>query len=952
MNNFIADAAKKIYSSDKDYLNSVLVVFRSRRAGLYFRKELSKLIEKPIWSPSVMSINEFISSFSKLELADRLTLVFELYKSYLKHFPDESFDEFYSWGDMLVRDFDEIDKHLVDASLLFKKLRDEKVMETLFPAEINEDAKNFWGSLLKVKSGNQYAENFLNIWNSLYDIYSAFKESLVARGIAYEGLAVRDIADRVINTADFDSYKKIYFVGFNFINKCEQKIISALKEKGKVEIFWDADKYYLHDENQEAGKFIRKFHKSVGGEIILPSKSLSESAKHIEVCGSPLNSGMVKAFGARIGELIETDNIKPENTLVLVPEPSGLLPVLYALPEKAEKINVTMGLPLKSTPLFNLVSGIHKLHTGKIFEDGKVKYYYGDVVNVLMHPYIKFTSPKEVFAFVRKVREDNIVYIDVFKDLIPEMQSESAKILLSMIFSLGSDVSEIVSGLNSIINSLAVRMESGNDSEENYKLFQLEYLYNFSTQLNRLADSISVSGIELNSFTFWNMLIQVLNSANVVFTGEPLKGLQVMGLLETRNLSFENVFMLYMNEGSMPDSSESLSFIPYSLRKGFGMPVYEDSDAMNAYNFWSLVQKADNVYLFYNTDTGNEVKEKSRYILQIEKELVPQNPGIAYTRSISAPSGNAVSENIIVIPKTPELNDFMLERIKRLSPTYLSNFINCSLQFYLQKVLGLREDEEVEEVFSIKTFGTVFHGVMQELYKPYVGKEVTNDTIDTLILLIRNNFDKVFNNFISSETKLSNVNFTGKGRNLLYKSIIKDLVIKLLGKDKERAPFKIKALEKEIYGNIKIEVNGIEREIKIGGIADRIDEKNGVNFVLDYKTGNAVLKKLDAKTFDKFWQELPVNNNYKTSLQTMLYAYILHLEDPKSKYNAGLYPVKKLNSGINLISDSAFSEIDFERFGSALKHILSEIFNTDVPFSQTDDPEKCKYCDFQSLCGR
>lgn len=952
MSNFLAKVASKIFETHKDELSKVLVVFPSRRAGLYFRKELSALIEKPVWSPTIMSINEFISSFSNLEIADKIILIIELYKTYKKHISGESFDDFYTWGEMLLKDFDDIDRYLVKADHLFKKLRDEKEIENLFQTEINEEAKNFWGSLVKIKSGNEYSKNFLQVWNSIFDIYSDYKISLLSKGIAYEGLAVREIAENINLSSSFENYTAIYFAGFNSLNKCECEIIKSLIEKGKATIYWDADSYYVNDFKQEAGFFIRKFHKLLGGEIIKSDGSLSKDNKKIEVIGSPLNIGMIKSLGIKLKEEFENRKVLPEKTLVVIPDSSGLIPVLYALPEKPEKINVTMGLPLKSTPLFNLISIIYKLHTGKIYENNILKFYYKDVINLLMHPYIKFTSAKDIFNFIRNVREENIVYVDIHGQFINTLENKSTKILLALIFKVSSDVNEIIKNLNNIINSLAISMETSNDPDEEYKLFQLEYLYNISTQLNILTDAIKIDGFELNQFTFWNMLIQMLNTSNVLLTGEPLQGLQVMGLLETRNLSFENVFILYMNEGSMPPGSQANSYIPYSLRKGFGMPTYEEIDSINAYYFWSLIHKANNVYLFYNTETGNEVKEKSRYILQIEKELLQVNKNIRYNHLIVSPSVKDININKIDIIKTYELNEFIFERVKRLSPTYISDYINCGLQFYLKKVIGLKVNESVEEIFTPSTLGSVFHGVMQKIYEPYIDKIITPEILDNIINDINTDFDTFFDSYIKSEKRFSNFNFDEKGRNSIYKSVIRKLVIKILEKEKDREPFIIKALEKKLYSKMMISVNGKEQEIVIGGIIDRIDEQNGVTIVIDYKTGAAELKKLSEKNYEKYWTELQISNKYNSSFQTMFYAYLLWLEKPEKKYNAGLYNVKNLKDGIITICDVPFESNDLKRFESVMKLILEDIFNTEKYFSQTENPEDCIFCDYKQLCNR
>jgi len=952
MKSFIEKTAVKIFETHKDTLGEVMVVFPSRRAGLYFKKSLSGMIEKPVWSPTVLSINDFIAKYSSYNLGDSLTLLFELYESYKKYFSDETFDEFYSWGEMLLKDFDEIDKYMVDAQLIFKHIKDEKEIEANFPAEIREDAKAFWDSLLNIKTENKYKDNFLQIWDRLFDIYTAFKESLVKQGIAYEGLAIREIADMINKEELFKGYGKIYFAGFNSINKCEQIIFKTLKEKGLAEILWDADEYYLDEDKQEAGSFIRRNVKSLGGEVLKSDETLMKSVKNINVIGSPLNAGMVKTFGNELSKFMKTNNASPEKTLVLLPDANTLLPALYALPEEAADINVSMGLPLKTTPLYNFINIVHKLQINKIFEKGVLKFYHKDVLRLLMHPYIKFASVKEIFQLANNIRKENVVYVNVSNALIDRLPEGYSKQLLHSIFSSVSEVDEIIKYLNNIINLLAVRIEKSNDAEANYKMFQLEYLYNFSTQLNRLTDAMQIDGIEMNQITFWNMLMQILNNASVVLTGEPLKGLQVMGLLETRNLDFENVFILSMNEAKMPKGAASLSYIPYSLRKAFGLPTFEDNDNITAYYFYSLIQKAKNVYLFYDTEVGNEVKEKSRYILQIENELVEKNPKIKYSSKIISPKVKASKEKLIEVKKDEALVEFMLKDIKRISPSDVNNYIGCSLHFYLKKVLKLEAGDEVEEVFSAGTFGTVFHGVMQELYLPYLDKNVNSKTIDGIIEVVDNNFDEVFDKFIMSSKDLKSLNFKEKGRNILYKSVIQKLARRLLIEEMKRGDFHISGLEAWVEEKITVNIQGKECTLNIGGKVDRVDEVKGTKIVIDYKTGDAGMKKFDGKNPEEFWEELFVDTKLKANLQTLFYSYLLYLRDGGEAYQAGIYPLKEIKEGIKYMRQEPFKKVELETFGKGVKKVIEEMYDTSKTFIQTEDEKNCEYCDFKSLCRR
>jgi ATP-dependent helicase/DNAse subunit B len=515
-----------------------------------------------------------------------------------------------------------------------------------------------------------------------------------------------------------------------------------------------------------------------------------------------------------------------------------------------------------------------------------------------------------------------------------------------------SEVDGIIKYLNEIINLLAVRIEKSDDAEANYKMFQLEYLYNFSTHLNRLTDAMQTDGIEMNQITFWNMLMQILNNASVVLTGEPLKGLQVMGLLETRNLDFENVFILSMNEAKMPKGASNLSYIPYSLRKAFGMPTFEDNDNITAYYFYSLIQKAKNVFLFYDTEVGNEVKEKSRYILQIENELIEKNKKIKYTSKIVSPTVRVSNEAVIEVKKDEALVEFMLKDIKRISPSDVNNYIGCSLQFYLKKVLKLEAGDEVEEVFSAGTFGTVFHGVMQELYLPYLGKNVDEKIVDGIIEVVDNNFDEVFDRFIKSSKELKYLNFKEKGRNVLYKSVIQKLVRRLLLEEKKRGDFHVSGLETWIEEKIPVKILGEERTVNIGGKVDRVDDVKGIKEVLDYKTGEAGLKKFNEKNPDEFWKELFIDTKLKANLQTLFYSYLLYLRDGGESYQAGLYPLKEIKDGIKYMRPEPFTKEELETFGKGVRKVVEEMYDPSKTFVQTEDEKHCEYCDFKSLCRR
>ncbi|MCE1164890.1 MAG: PD-(D/E)XK nuclease family protein [Bacteroidetes bacterium] len=950
---FIKNTAELIFDRHKESLKDIAVVFPSRRAGMYFKKELSELLDTPVWSPSVYSLNDFVSKFSELETADTLTLVFELYGPYSKHLEAESFDEFYPWGEMLLKDFDVIDKYLVNSDLLFRSIKNEKEIEQTFPIEVVEQVKTFWSSVINLKQQNEYREKFLNIWENLNSIYKSFRESLLAKKIAYEGLSLRHLSEN-IGSIGF-AYKKIYFAGFNSLSRCERNIIEYLKGKNIGETLWDADKYFVDDAKQEAGFFIRKNLKYFAGDnkdsgLQQAESSLLTGHKNIRVTGSSLTSGMVKSFGIELKKFLADNPGAAKNTAVVLPDENALLPVLYSLPDNAEGINITMGLPFRSTPLFALVRIIQKLQSGKIFEKGKYKFYHEDVIRLLLHPYIKYLAPDKIFPFIRDIKETNIAFAEPRQDFIKSLEEGTSKDILELLFKPVYEVKDIMEYISSVCDLLMLKTEETAGSSEN-KMFQLEYLYFLSANLNRLMDIIEEKNITLNQTTFWNLLVQQLNSSRIVFTGEPMIGLQVMGLLESRNIKFENIFILSMNEGVMPAGNTFNSYIPYNLRKAFGLPTYEENDSINAYHIYSLISKAENVFLFYDTEIGSEVKEKSRYILQIENELRNTNRNIEYSRGIATFKLSAHPANDIVIKKDKALLEKLKENVVRLSPSDLNAYINCTLQFYFKKVLKLGAEEKVEEVLSAASFGTLFHEILQNLYKPYKDKTITVNDLSDIADNVNNSFDKIFGDVLFKNDKLKNLNLAEKGRNTLYKSVLEKLVNRFLDAEKKRAPFKVLELEKWLSSEITCESDGTELKIEIVGKADRIDEAENTIVVIDYKTGDSKLRAF--KNDDKFYENLFANPDYKYNFQTLFYAYMMYLANDISRINAGIYAMKEISTGgLQLMAEKFFDPEDVKLFGSGLKNLIDGIFSSENMFEKTNEVKRCEYCDYKSICGR
>ncbi|MBI5402287.1 MAG: PD-(D/E)XK nuclease family protein [Ignavibacteriae bacterium] len=956
--NYICD--KVIESNEKDF-SKICVVFPSRRAGLYFRNMLGRKFKAPVWSPAVFSIEDFIEYLSGYSFADSFKLLIELYKVYKdvvktetetdservtdsNTFTEaESFDNFYPWGEMLLKDFDIVDKYLVYAGVLFKRIKNLKEIEENFPLELQDTFRKFWGSLFDTDS-TLMKENFLKIWKLLEKLYTAYKSCLESKGICYPGMAYRKLQDDLKSGNTVIKWDRIIFAGFNALSNSERNIMRILSEKGIAELYFDGDDYYSSDRNQEAGDFIRKNIKNFGIEEFNFGNDLLKGEKNICSIGTSSAAGMAKVLGSELKEICAEKDFKPENTVVVLPEENLLLPVMYSIPDGIKEVNVTMGLPFSDTPLYNLINLLFDLQSSCIFEKGRYKFHHNNVEKILLHPYIKFVDSTLVYEILNYIKKNNIVYFS------PEEYPENVPGLFESVFKKLNFSADTEKYLREIIEFIADRIISDKSGDVDYRKFQLEYIFGFYSNFNRFSDTINEIITEINTETYCKFLLDLLKNVSIPFTGEPLKGLQIMGLLETRNLDFENVFVLSVNEGVLPKGNMHNSFIPYSLRKAMKMPTYEDEDSVTAYYFYRLIQNAKNIYLVYNTEIGNNVKEKSRYLLQIENELIEKNRKIKFTGKIVVPEFTGIEKKAIEIRKDEKILE-KLKSLKRFSPSSLIKYITCPLQFYFEKCAGLKEKEKVEETFDSRLVGNVIHEILENLFKPYEESEVDEKEISVIIEKTRNGFDEILYNAVRKCGSKYILTDTG-GKNFLFRNIVYQLLIRVLENEKKLVPYKIISLEKEIDDTFGFNSGGKEIKINIYGRMDRVDAKDGVTRIIDYKTGGFELKKFKKDNPTEYFENLISNSDFKENFQAFFYGYFYSGKHKEEKINVGIYPVKKLNEGIHTLMDGYIENELFNIFEDNLKKLFEEIFNPEIPFKQTEDEKRCSYCPYAGFCYR
>ncbi len=938
---FLEQLVDELYDKHKGDLSGLCMVFPTRRAGLFFKKYLSEKIDKPHWSPVIYSIQDFIRNFSSHVIPDQLALMFELFEVYKKYFPDEPFEKYYPWGEMLLKDFDEVDRNLADTRQLFAYFKDERQIDIDFdlPEEDLERIRNFWKVFFNKEPGrlkNEFIEN----WKHLGSIYDDFRKRLSEKNLAYEGLAYRSIADGLDkNKIDVD-YEKIIFAGFYALSKSEEKIIQHFIDREKATIYWDADSYYFDDPKQEAGTFLRK------NNLLQPGfkwkqNNFESLEKNIEVIGVPLQVGQAKVTGTLLDELMNSKNNSPGKTAIILPDENLLFPVLYSLPENIEAFNVTMGYPLSSTPLFTLFESLILLQkNSRKKKDGSISFYHRHVISVLHHPSVQQVESKYIRDWMKSYTEE----FQWIRIPIEQLNNENSPRLFRDIFRELSAEENVTDYFKRVLHHI---LDSIKEKEFKFHEIESEYIYHFYAQLVRLEDVLVKYSQQLSLDTFWNLYKEIIYSSRIPFSGEPLKGLQIMGFLETRLLDFENLFILSVNEDTLPASSNHPSFIPFNIRKAFELPTYEEQHAVSSYHFYRLLQRARNIHLLYNTETRSiTAGEKSRYLLQIEHELLKRFPGKIKLRSQLAMTDFVQTEiKPIEIKKTDEVlanlgkyflkNNSFTEYSPRFSASALMTYISCPLRFYFQYVAKIREQEETEEHIESATFGRILHRTMQLLYG-----ETTNIT-ESVFRELEGRIKAAVDLSIKEEFRGSDLL---EGKNILMRNVIVELVRKIISVDKENTPLLIRFLEHKVMQPLQVSE---EQAVLLYGIIDRIDEVNGITRIVDYKTG-----KVDSNNPDGF-EEIFSDPKFKEQFQTYFYSYLYWKQSSAKAVKAGILAVKSLSDGIRFINnDEPISSDQFREFEEHLMRLIGEIVSPEKSFTQTDDEKRCQYCAYKEICDR
>ncbi len=957
MKPFLYKVAEATLSHYKNQISEQTFVFPNRRAGIFFQKYLSDISIKPIFSPKILTVNELFRSFTSYTVMDRINLLFTLYRHYHQIAAnDETFDDFVFWGEMILNDFDDVDKYVADARQLFSNVKDLKEIEADFAGLTDEQiasVREFWFNFQPHKQGKTKDE-FLATWKILYPLYQAFRAELIEKRSVYEGLIFREVSERILRKEHLSlPNEKYIFVGLNALSRSEEVLLEYLREHEVAEFFWDIESEKVVDPDNKAAFFIQRYSKVFPSSIEV-EKDEPQAPPHIELIGISSATGQAKQVYSILNKWLSekaiNDSERAINTAIVLPDEQLLMPTLYSIPEEISTINVTMGYPLSSSPIAGLMEHLFQMQTHWRLVHKEPAFYYRFLLPVLNHRYIANLAP----SLVQNIYQQTLAHNKIFVAQSEFSKNES----LSLIFRPLKSDDSITDYLINVVDLIQKQLEKESNKQESDKntLVQLEkeFIYQYKLTVSRMKDVMQQADMEMNMDTFFKLLRKMISGISIPFQGEPLSGLQVMGVLETRALDFENLIILSMNEGVFPLRGATNSFIPYNLRKGFGISTYEHQDSVYAYHFYRMIHRAKNIYLLYDTRSeGMQTGEVSRYVYQMKyhyrmniiEKLLTFDVALQKNHPISIQKNERI---------TQKLAQFFENGERSLSASSINTYLDCSLKFYFREIEQMSEEEEISEELEASQFGTIFHAVMENLFNDFVGREVSVNVLSGL----QNNTVRIQKEIVEAFRKV--VFHSDKpqqllGNNFLIGSIIERYVKQVFEIDKKSSPFTYRNSEEKI-NDLFLTTNGLKVNLK--GSIDRVDEVGRKVRIIDYKTGsgNSMFSAVN-ELFDPLQKNRP-----KAVMQVFLYAMLYGRKHNTELIMPQIYYLREIfnNFDANIIhkpepkvTDKVENYGDFsDDFEKGLNELIEQIFDTTTPFEQTKIEDHCTYCEFKEICRK
>jgi hypothetical protein len=911
---FLHLLAQEILNQHSGQLSELTVILPNKRAKVFLLEELKKLVSNNVFAPEIISIEEFIQDVAGIRSIDSVELLFGFYEVYLSLISDkpESFENFANWAKTLLQDFNEIDRYLLDPDRILKYLENIKEIE-------------HWS--VDIDKRTELIEKHLLFWKKLPAYYHSLYQYLVNKGVGYQGLIYREAVENLNHFSENNSGKQFVFAGFNALNQAEEKIIQHLLALDNAKIYWDIDETLLYDSFHDAGLFQRRFksewiyYKTHPYEWIVND---FKQEKNIRLIATSKLIGQAKIAGSIIEKHIQQNNSSLQDVALVLGEENLLLPILHSLPDTVDALNITMGFSSKNNPAQLLISKLFKLHSNAVTRNpsGYVM-YYKDVLDVLTHPLIEpfvYATP-----LVSLINKNNYTFITHKK--LQELHPQGNELFQLLFQKWDKSSVEVLENISQILLKIKANLSYENDEEKITNAFVYSIFKVVNKMISYFSEHRQIDDIK----TLQAIYKQVVDVAEVSFEGEPLNGLQIMGVLESRVLDFETVIITSVNEGKFPAGKSTNSFIPYDVKKEYGLPTFKEKDAIYTYHFYHLLQRAKNIYLIYNSDSeGFDAGEKSRFITQLEVEKQPRhNLSFQYYN----PNVPNIAHKPITIPKT----ESVLLRLREIaengfSPSSLTAYIRNPIQFYFQRVLRISETDEVEENIAVNTLGTIIHGALEELYKPFIGRILTTGDI-------KNCLSKIDTEVLTQFKKVYKEGEINKGRNLLAFEVAKRNVLNFLKLELESIEngdeIQIIALE-TTYERTLADAR-LPFPVLIKGNVDRIEIRNGKIRIVDYKTGKVEQKNVALKD----WNGLTEDIKNEKIIQVLAYAFMYENQLNGQEMEAGIISFKNLKSGFLPFQfkpeKEAFTVISpeiMENYLDQLVILLQEIFDINIPFEE------------------
>ncbi len=964
MGRFLEHVAKDLLARYGDAISDYIFVFPNSRTRIFFLDELSEAIDHPYWQPHHTTVDELFGRICGLGHVERLRAVVELYKCYSLYHKEE-FSSFYYWGEMLLTDFDTIDKQLIDAEALFTNLNDLKNIDarlSYLTAEQIAVIKRFWASFDERAALSEQKERFLTIWQTLLPIYQELRRRLMAEGVAYTGLMQRRAVEILRDGGELPDAEKNHYVvvGFNALSETEKELFGWLKRNSEIDFYWDYDNYFLHDERQEAGLFVRENLRRFPPPIGFDPSCEFLHPKDIEAVAAASNSLQCKYVGDLLSTLAREGIPLDKRTAIVLADESLLVPLLYALPDAAEKANITMGYPLRQSLAYSFTERLLNLQKRKRVGRKGLSFYHSDVTGLLSHPFLLTLDHDRVADLYRNVINRGRIYVGA------EELCEGGGVTAEIFTSCESwpELSEWLCRVLSSVDSQLMAALPAEDGKRRETLLQREYFVRITDALTRLKNSLIGCEVEIDMQVFSSLTRRMLQSLSVPFKGEPLEGLQIMGVPETRNLDFENVVMLSMNDDIFPASrSASSSFIPYNLRYAYGLPTPQYQEGVYAYYFYRLLSRAHTVRLVYCSRSDESSSgEQSRYIYQLDYESPHKivHSEIAVDVNVVPPEPIVVEKNERVMAR---LRTYLSGGERKFSPSSFNLYLECPLKFYFRYVAAISELDEISEEVDDPMFGSILHKAMQLLYEPLVdlhnpAKAIAAITSEQVMAAVD---EAIRVEYLSGEE----LDVEEYGGQLLMsrEAVHRYIYANVLPYDAARSGYTIRLLEEPVECDFLFRCGEEQLSVRFGGTMDRMDMRDdGMLQIIDYKSGSV---HRDFSGMVDLFAELPRKRSGAV-VQTFIYSMIVSRLQEAGRVGGSdvcpsLYYVKEMRGddfSIFLNDNSNRSEVECysdyrEELESALAVKLAELYTPSIPFRQRmGDEHLCDYCDFRQICRR